>query len=179
MAEYAACIPACGGTVRASQCRGTGLRRLKTQQRRWVNLQPGTTWPGDAQDFVRLLSSVGAHCTCRHSPYLAHGFGSCPAHQLLAEQYTLDHLVYGRRMRDRFVRSEWTVETPESDAVYRRLLRRLTQRGHPRRLTERITWRPGALSIGLAGLLLLAGLSGTVHPAASAPARTIGSWQTR
>jgi hypothetical protein len=108
-----------------------------------------------------------------------HAVGACPAHQLLSAQHSLDHLVYGRRMRNRFIRSEWTVETPESDAVYMRLLRRLTHHGHPTRLAERITWRPGVLSYALAALWVLGALSGTVQPSTNPVAPPIASWQTR
>jgi hypothetical protein len=74
----------------------------RTARQHWVDLVPDVAWHGEVDEFVRLISSIGMHCTCR-SAALRH----CGAHELLADQHTLDHLAFARGMRQQFVEAEW------------------------------------------------------------------------
>lgn len=82
----------------------------------WADLGTDIGWPGTVDDFVRLLWCVGAHCTCQESDQQGQGVRSCPAHQLLLDQRVLDHLVFARSLRDKFIASEWS-DGPVTDTV--------------------------------------------------------------
>jgi hypothetical protein len=133
------------------------------QSRRWVDLEPGVAWAGDVDEFVSLLGCVGAHCTCRSGEYLSRGARTCPSHQLLGDQQVLDHLVFARRMRERLVRSEWSLDdAPRAEQTMRRR-----------------SWRPNALAYAVAALVLMLGLSGTLPSLGSQPHAPIATWQDR
>jgi hypothetical protein len=74
----------------------------------WADLGADASWPGTVDDFVRLLSCVGAHCTCQDPEHQTLGARSCPAHQLLLDQRTLDHLAFARSLHDKLIASEWS-----------------------------------------------------------------------
>jgi|SRR5579871_3959714 len=82
----------------------------------WADLGADASWSGTVDDFVRLLSCVGAHCTCTESVART-GARLCPAHQLLLDQRTLDHLIFARSLRDRLIASEWSDGTASEMAT--------------------------------------------------------------
>ena len=49
-----------------------------------------TVWHGSSEEAMRLINVVNGYCQC---PALRH---RCPAHDMLVDQYTLDHLIFLR-----------------------------------------------------------------------------------
>ena len=64
------------------------------------------TWQGTDEEFARLERAVARNCDCIHVmlglPPL-----TCPAHLMLDDQTTLDHLLYVYRTRRVFVTREF------------------------------------------------------------------------
>ena len=63
------------------------------------------TWHGTRKEFARLQNAVARHCQCASATGPVSP-GGCPAHTLLDDQNTLDHLLYVYRMRSMFIRRE-------------------------------------------------------------------------
>jgi hypothetical protein len=150
---------------------------MSGHRQQWADLSPGVTWHGDLDDFVRLVSCVGMHCTCRAPAHLPGERGACGAHELLSEQHTLDHLVFARGMRQHFLAAEWSSEPVDS-----RPLRsvggtlcdgRNARRRPPREATLKL------VAVSLAALLVLCGIGSVAQPTGSTLNPTIGSWQSR
>ncbi len=139
---------------------------LTRRPQQWLDLQPGVTWPGEVDEFVRLLDCVGRHCTC-------HTARECGAHQLLGTQRTLDHLVYARGARQHFVDAEWSVEAPSHSAMPH--LTAPAARTRRRMGGGKITLVAGAFA-ALAALMSLGGAWQASATPATAP---IGAWTTR
>jgi hypothetical protein len=90
------------------------VEKVKMNGHSMAELADDAVWPGSVDEFVRLLYCIGAHCTCQEQP---RGAISCPAHQLLFDQRALDHLVFGRRMRDKLVASEFQLQPDSATTV--------------------------------------------------------------
>jgi hypothetical protein len=118
-------------------------------------LHPGVRWPGEVAEFIRLLDCVGRHCTC-------HAAQECGAHQLLGAQRTLDHLMYARGVRQRFVDSEWKVGEDVSRPV----------RSH--RPSGKVALVAGAL----AALAVLMSLGGAWQASSHPVSPPTGAWTT-
>ncbi len=162
----------CGRTSEAPQPR-TGLPRWVIKDRQhWADLEPGLTWHGDIDDFVRLLSCVTVHCACR-GPAQHHGRRApCGAHELLAHHSTLDHLVFARGRRPRFLDAEWLLTEDDT--------RRRATPGASRRLPRRdssATHR-GVAAMACAVVVLLTCLGGSQLAPINAHSQ-LASWQTR
>jgi len=65
------------------------------------------TWQGTDEEFARLEQAVAHNCDCVVGtlglPPL-----TCPAHVMLGDQTTLDHLLYVYRTRQGFITREFT-----------------------------------------------------------------------
>ena len=140
----------------------------------WADLQPGLTWHGDIDEFVRLLSCVNVHCTCR-GPVQRHPSPAvCASHELLADQSALDHLVFASGMRQRFLDAEWLLTQddtgrprPRGTSEPRRVARRDSNASHR-----------GAVAIVCAVLVLFMWLGGSWQAPVSTGSQ-LASWQTR
>lgn len=64
-------------------------------------------WPGTEQESAELLAALGRNCSCTTDP-AGKRIGTCPAHQLLLAPGQPEHLLFGRRLRDRLVIEEFT-----------------------------------------------------------------------
>jgi hypothetical protein len=74
---------------------------------------PGAaTWHGTADEWGALWLAIGRYCTCEFEDRPCVEPALCAAHALLLDQAVLDHLLYGRRLRERFVRAERAATRP-------------------------------------------------------------------
>ncbi|MBV8715228.1 MAG: hypothetical protein JOZ65_09180 [Chloroflexi bacterium] len=75
-------------------------------------------WHGTRHELARLREAVAEHCEC-----LGGMFGlpptRCSAHDMLAHQASLDHLLYVYRMRKLFIRRELYAMPTRATAVRR------------------------------------------------------------
>ena len=74
-----------------------------------------TTWHGKQREFARLQRAVGEHCDCLDGVF-ATAPRRCSAHDLLTDQSTLDHLLYVYRMRNLFIKREFSYESQTAAA---------------------------------------------------------------
>ena len=58
-----------------------------------------TIWHGSTEDAIRLADAIGHHCRCLE---LKH---RCPAHELMLDQYWLDHVIFLRWL---YLKGEYT-----------------------------------------------------------------------
>lgn len=65
------------------------------------------TFPGTPVEGSALVAAVQRNCTCVPEDNAAPG-DPCPAHQMLKQPKTLDHLVYARRRRSKWEAAEFT-----------------------------------------------------------------------
>jgi hypothetical protein len=78
-----------------------------------ATLNPAATWHGQPAEWSDLWRAIEAHCDCTYDLLAARPV-ICPAHLMLIQQVTLDHLVHGRRLRAWFARNEFSAEWPRS-----------------------------------------------------------------
>lgn len=53
-----------------------------------------TVWHGKQQQFNALRSAIEHNCTCEKATIVNSRPATCPAHQILTDQATLDHLAF-------------------------------------------------------------------------------------
>jgi hypothetical protein len=75
-------------------------------------------WQGTAEEYTRLHQAVGRNCDCT-SAVLGVPPQTCVAHSMLAEQSTLDHLLYVYRTRRVFITRELYAYPIESNGLRR------------------------------------------------------------
>lgn len=63
-----------------------------------------TIWHGSRSDFRKLEQAIGHNCDC---PEDVTSNRRCPAHKMLLEQRTLDHLAFVHDDVDRYVLAEF------------------------------------------------------------------------
>ena len=70
--------------------------------------QSTITWGGTDAETSALLEALARNCACTIDP---HGVrtGTCPAHAMLLDQRSLDHLLFGRRLAERLWVEEFQV----------------------------------------------------------------------
>ena len=61
-------------------------------------------WHGTTEALRDLQDAVNRNCTCKDAQQ------ACPAHKMLADQATLDHLAFAATLHDQLERSEWQVK---------------------------------------------------------------------
>jgi hypothetical protein len=138
-------------------------------------------WHGHVEDLARLVYCLAAHCTCGRPMQIGTGEWHCSAHQMLADQHTLDHLAFARGMRQHFLDAEWVVPT-EPNTVDRELIR-LDDDALPLKLARRSgRARPKSLrtlAYALVGLLIACSLSAPFLAQNASATPPIAAWQTR
>jgi hypothetical protein len=69
-------------------------------------------WHGTADEALALLAVVNEHCTCRRVNQRV--MAVCPTHQMLSrEQRAIDGLLFMRRMAERLIVEEFSLDTPQ------------------------------------------------------------------
>lgn len=162
--------------------------RWRMQREQIADLSGDVAWHGRAEDAALLVALVGAHCTCVHDAGLGGVPRVCAAHQILADQHTLDHLAFARTVVNRIVDEEWRVSTSASRlnwAEWSAFLYScahdqptIVASGHGNRPRSVVSGR-GALVASLLALLLVLGVGSSSIPFDASPGQQIASWQTR
>jgi hypothetical protein len=72
-------------------------------------------WHGTADEALALLAVVNEHCTCRRVNQRV--MAVCPTHVMLSrEQRAIDGLLFMRRMAERLIVEEFSLDSTQSRA---------------------------------------------------------------
>jgi hypothetical protein len=156
------------------------MNRLRTAE-----LSTDVVWHGHSRDVARLVESALANCKCLSGAPTGGVAPLCSAHEILADQHTLDHLAFARSVRARLVDEEWRQPTASAVSLdsddWAALLAAPAVAPPARVRHRRKGWRKLARSpliLSLVALLLLVAIGApgeTLQPST----HSISSWHTR